>query len=78
VLLAVASLLGELLATGSVFVIDTVPVCKRVRAPRCRKVQGDPYRGYCVTKRTFYFGWQLYLVCDARGIPVAFGLLPAK
>jgi len=58
VLLAVASLLGELLATGSVFVIDTmpVPVCKLVRAPRCRKVQGDHYRGYCATKREFYFG----------------------
>ncbi len=34
VLLSIVSMLGEILATGTVFVIDTmpVPVCKRVRA----------------------------------------------
>ncbi len=43
VLLLIVHVLSELLATGQVFVIDTlpVPVCKRVRAERCRKVQGD-------------------------------------
>jgi hypothetical protein len=80
VLLIIVSLLGEMMATGKVFVIDTmpVPVCKRVRAERCRKVQGDQYLGYCASKREFYFGWQLHLVCDAAGIPVTFELLPAK
>jgi hypothetical protein len=80
ILLLIASLLGEMMATGNVFVIDTlpVPVCKRVRADRCRKVQGDDYLGYCASKREYYFGWQLHLVCDAAGIPVAFDLLPAK
>jgi hypothetical protein len=80
VLMSIARLLGEILATGKVFVIDTmpVPVCKRVRAQRCRKVQGDHYLGYCASKREFYFGWQLHLVCDAAGIPVAFELLPAQ
>lgn len=75
-----ASLLGEVLTEGTVFVIDTMPlpVCKLVRAARCRKVQGEQYLGYCATKREFYFGWQLHLVCDAAGIPVAFELLPAK
>jgi IS5 family transposase len=53
-------------------------VCKLVRAARCRKVQGEQYLGYCATKREFYFGWQLHLVCDAAGMPVAFELLPAK
>jgi len=80
VLLLIVHVLGELLATGQVFVMDTlpVPVCKRVRAERCRKVQGDSYLGYCASKREWYFGWQLHLVCDARGVPVAFELLPAK
>ena len=80
ILLLVVSLLGEMLASGNVFVIDTmpVPVCKRVRAARCRKVQGDDYLGYCASKRDFYFGWQLHLVCDAAGVPVSFELLPAK
>ncbi len=80
VLLVIVSLLGEMLATGTVFVIDTmpVPVCKRVRAGRCRKVQGNHYLGYCASKRDYYFGWQLHLVCDVAGIPVAFELLPAQ
>lgn len=80
VLLFIVHVLGELLATGRVFVIDTMPlpVCKRVRAERCRKVQGDQYWGYCASKREFYFGWQLHLLCDAAGIPVTFELLPAK
>jgi len=60
--------------------MDTLPlpVCQRVRAERCRKVQGETYQGYCASKRDTYFGWQLHLVCDARGVPVAFELLPAK
>lgn len=80
ILLLVASLLGEMMATGNVFVIDTmpVPVCKRVRANRCRKVQGNDYLGYCASKREYYCGWQLHLVCDAGGVPVAFELLPAS
>jgi IS5 family transposase len=80
VVLTIASILGETLASGTVYVIDTmpVPVCKLVRAPRCRKVQGNAYKGFCAAKREWYFGWQLHLVCDASGIPVTFELLPAK
>jgi hypothetical protein len=80
ILLLLVSLLGEMMATGTVFVIDTmpVPVCKRVRAARCRKVQGDDYLGYCASNRDYYCGWQLHLVCDATGVPVSFELLPAK
>lgn len=80
VLWHLASVLGELWATGSVFAIDTmpVPVCKRVRASRCRKVQGNDYLGYCAAKDEFYFGWQLHLVCDPAGVPVSFELLPAS
>ena len=40
VLLTIVSVLGEMPGSGHVFVIDTmpVPVCKLVRAERCRKV----------------------------------------
>ena len=80
VLWQVMTILSDRLATGSVFIIDTlpVPVCKLVRAPRCRKVQGKAYRGYCAAKQEHYFGWQLHLVCDTAGIPVSFELLPAR
>ena len=37
--------LGELFAGGEVYIIDSMPlpVCKRVRAGRCRKVRGKAY-----------------------------------
>ncbi len=39
--------LGEVFRQGEVFVLDSmpVPVCKRVRACRCRKVRGRIYCG---------------------------------
>ena len=41
--------LAELSRRGEVFVIDSmpVPVCRRARARRCRKVRGRIFCGYC-------------------------------
>lgn len=71
--------LGELFSDGEVYLIDSMPmpVCKRVRARRCRKVRGRDYCGYCAAKDERFFGWRLHLICTADGIPVAFELLPA-
>jgi DDE family transposase len=70
--------LGELFARGEAFLLDSmpVPVCRRARARRCRKVRGIEYCGYCAAKREKFFGWRLHLVCTAAGVPVAFDLLP--
>jgi len=79
-LYGIVTLLGELFANGEVFIIDSMslPVCKRVRAKRCKKVRGKAYCGYCVAKREKFFGWRLHLICTADGVPVAFDLLPAS
>jgi len=70
--------LGALFATGEAFLLDSmpVPVCRRARARRCRKVRGRDFCGYCAAKRERFFGWRLHLVCTAGGVPVAFDLLP--
>ncbi len=75
--LAVATL-GALFAAGEVFLIDSmpVPVCRRARARRCRKVRGQAFCGYCAAKREKFFGWRLPLICTADGVPVACDLLP--
>jgi len=75
----IVTVLGELFATGEAFIVDSMPlpVCKRARASRCKKVRGKPYCGYCVAKREKFFGWRLHLICTAEGIPVAFDLRPA-
>ena len=76
--------LGELFARGQAaiadFVIDSmpVPVCRRVRAWRCRTVRGRVSCGSCAAKKEKFFGWRLHLVCTIGGIPVAFSLLPAS
>ena len=75
----IAVLLGELYTQGEVYVIDSMPmpVCKRVRARRCKKVRGKAYCGYCAAKKEKFFGWRLHLICTQDGIPVSFDLLPA-
>jgi IS5 family transposase len=69
----------SVLRTGECFILDSlpVPVCKRVRASRCRKVCGRDYCGYCAAKREKFFGWRLHLICTPDGLPVRFELLPA-
>jgi hypothetical protein len=73
-------LVGEAFQKGKIYMIDTcpLPVCRRVRASRCRKVKGLDFYGYCASRDEHYYGWQLHLVCSADGIPVAFEMLPAK
>jgi hypothetical protein len=50
--------LGELFAHGEAFLLDSmpVPVCRRARARRCRKVRGRDFCGYCAAKRERFFG----------------------
>ena len=76
----VTQLLGELFSSGNIYIIDAmpIPVCKRVRASRCRKVQGKAFYGYCASKQELFFGWQLHMVCDTSGVPISFDLLPAR
>jgi hypothetical protein len=70
--------LGALFATGEAFLIDSmpVPVCRRARARRCRKVSGRAFCGFCAAKGEKFFGWRLHLVCTTGGVPVAFDLVP--
>ena len=79
-LVGMVRMLGELFSGGMVYIIDSMPlpVCRRARARRCRKVRGAAYCGYCAAKREKFFGWRLHLVCTADGLPVAFDLLPAS
>ena len=65
---------------GEAFILDSMPlpVCKRKRARRCRKVRGRIYCGYCAAKDEKFFGWRLHLVCNQHGFPVAFEVLPAS
>jgi hypothetical protein len=70
--------LMELSCAGEAFIIDSMPlpVCKRARARRCRKVRGRDFCGYCAAKKEKFFGWRLHLICLPDGRPIAFELMP--
>jgi Transposase DDE domain len=69
--------LGELFASGTLFIIDSMPlpVCRRTRARRNRKVRGRDYCGYCAAKREKFFGFRLHLVCTPAGVPISFAIV---
>jgi hypothetical protein len=79
-LYGIISLVAELYAQGEAFIIDSrpLPVCKRARATRCKKVRGKAFCGYCAAKKEKFFGWRLHLICTPPGIPVSFDVLPAS
>lgn len=53
-----------------------LPVCKRARASRNKKVRGRQYCGYSSSKREKFFGFRLHMVTDLQGIPVSIQILP--
>jgi len=75
----IPDVLGEVFTTGDVFIIDSLPlpVCRRVRARRCRTVRGRECCGECAAKRETFFGWRVHLVCRPDGVPVRVQMLPA-
>jgi hypothetical protein len=74
-----ATTIGAVCSQGDVLVIDSIPlpVCRRVRARRCRKVRGRAYGGYGAAKKEKFFGWRLHRICPPAGLPVPFPMLPA-
>lgn len=78
-LLSLIQVITELYSESELFIIDSMPlpVCKRARASRNKKVRGKAFCGYCAAKKEKFFGWRLHLICTAEGVPVSFDVLPA-
>jgi hypothetical protein len=85
----IVELIGQVYAQGEAFIVDSVPVpvCKMVRARRCRKLintrtttlaRTHHYIGRCAAKRWTFYGWRLHLICTPAGVPVRFQMLPAS
>ena len=62
------------LNTSSEYIIDSFPVavCKNVRIPRCKLLQGEAYRGYNNSKKEYFYGFKIQVITTADGIPVEF------
>lgn len=80
-------LLGEAAKAANpegVYAVDSVPVpvCDTIRIRRCRlyprRKRGEAHRGYCASKRRYYYGLKGHLLVTAGGQPVEFVLTPAS
>ncbi len=63
-----------------VHVVDTfpVPVCHNMRIRRCKLYRDEAFRGYCASKRQYYFGLKVCVIVTEAGAPVEFVLAPAS
>jgi hypothetical protein len=67
-----------------VHVVDTfpVPACHniriRIRIRRCKLYRGEAFRGYCASKKQYYFGLKVCLIVTEVGEPVELVLVPAS
>jgi Transposase DDE domain len=65
---------------NATYSIDTcpIPICHNIRISRCQLVKGEAYRGYCASKKVFYFGFKLHALVANDGTIVAFDFTPAS
>lgn len=62
------------------YIVDScpVPVCDNIRIARCHLYRGKEHRGYCASKRRYFFGLRVHLLITATGQPVEFVLAPGS
>jgi DDE family transposase len=63
-----------------VHIVDTfpVPVCRNIRIRRCRIYQEEAFRGYCASKKEYFFGLKVCLIVTESGEPVEMLLSPGS
>lgn len=59
---------------STTYLIDSFPVsvCQNIRIINSRIVQGKEYRGYCASKRSYFYGFKVHVIVTSNGIPVEF------
>lgn len=55
-----------------------VPVCDNIRISRCRLAQGKQFRGYCASKRRYFYGLRVEVLVTVEGVPVECCILPGS
>ncbi|MBX0331746.1 IS982 family transposase [Pontibacter sp. HSC-14F20] len=76
-LLALFTALGRVikeLNCSCVYLIDSfpVPVCDNIPIPCCHLLESEAYRGKCVSKRRYFYGFRVQVVTTSDGVPVQF------
>jgi len=62
------------------FLIDSFPVsvCHNIRISRCKMIKNEAFRGKCVSKRTYFYGFKVAVLTTEDGLPVEIAFLPGS
>jgi hypothetical protein len=62
------------------YVLDSFPIaaCDNIRIRRCRLYQDACYRGYCASKRRYFYGLKLHLMITSQGQPIELFFSPGS
>jgi hypothetical protein len=63
------------------YVMDSFPVkvCHNIRIPANRLLPLDEeYRGKCVAKREYFYGFKVQVIATIEGVPVEFAIVPGS
>lgn len=68
------------LNANSIYSIDSFPVavCDNIRIPRAKIYHNEAYRGYCASKKRYFYGVKVHLVVTQDGQPVEVYLTPGS
>lgn len=57
-----------------------LPMCDNIRIPRCRltaqSVDPEQFRGYCASKRRYFYGLKVQVISTIGGVPVEYVVTP--
>jgi Transposase DDE domain len=82
-LYAIVSLIGQIFSAENgdqAFLVDSfpLPVCDNVRIFRCQIFTGEEFRGYCASKKRYFYGIKVHLITTVGGKPVQFACTPGS
>jgi Transposase DDE domain len=62
------------------YLLDSFPlkVCHNVRISRCKLVEGEAFRGKNASKREYFYGFKVAVLCTEQGVPVEIAFLPGS
>ncbi len=80
-ILALFHLLGDLFKhsnDSARYLVDSFPVsvCHNIRISRSNILRGEQFRGKCVSKRSYFYGFKVFLIATEEGLSVEIAFVP--
>src|SRR3954469_5972353 len=65
---------------SGMYILDSFPLaaCHNIRISRCKLFKGETFRGFCASKRQYFYGVKVQVITTAGGIPVECCFVPGS